>query len=70
MMKILFLSLMAFMISFLGMALGWIFRKKSLKGSCGGFQEVSKWNIECLVCENRQEKNCLPEFSEENSSSS
>ncbi len=43
------LTMIGFMLAILGLSVGWILRKKPLKGSCGGLNAVGL-DGECKLC--------------------
>lgn len=43
------LTFIGFLLVFLGLSLGWLFKKKPLKGSCGGLNALGLKG-ECQIC--------------------
>ncbi|WP_242632781.1 (Na+)-NQR maturation NqrM [Thiothrix fructosivorans] len=60
MMKIFLLTFLIFLLAVLGLALGWIFNSRVLKGSCGGLSGIpgiEKSDCSCSnPCEKRKQK--------------
>ncbi|MEB4590660.1 (Na+)-NQR maturation NqrM [Candidatus Thiothrix sp. Deng01] len=59
-MKIFLLTFLIFLLAVLGLAIGWLFSNRSLKGSCGGLSAIPGMeNAHCSCsnpCEKRKQK--------------
>lgn len=59
-MKIFLLTFLIFLLAVLGLAIGWLFSNRSLKGSCGGLSAIPGMeNTRCSCsnpCEKRKQK--------------
>ena len=53
--KYLGLTFIVFLVVSLLMAVGYIFRKKALKGSCGGLSSFMGNKIKCFFCDKKKE---------------
>lgn len=55
-MKVFFLTFAIFALAMLGLAVGWLFSKRSLKGSCGGISAIPGMEKHSCSCSNPCEK--------------
>lgn len=55
-MEVFFLSFMIFFLAMTGLALGWLFSNRSIKGSCGGLSAIPGMEKNRCACSNPCEK--------------
>ena len=55
-MQVFLLTFVIFGLAMLGLAVGWIFNQRSLKGSCGGVSSIPGMEDHICSCENPCEK--------------
>ncbi len=55
-MKVFLLTFLIFLLAVLGLALGWLFSNRTLKGSCGGLSAIPGMEKSSCSCSNPCEK--------------